>query len=523
MAFSKRQLLLLALAASLVFLRMLRTLRVVGRRRSPYATGRAAQAPTMQATRAPAAAGHFAATRATLAPTRGPPLSTMPLHRDAPRRGLNSTWSSCKGAMKQVKYSAAYLVAAPLLRKWPPSFLDEGRLAQRGTMMEAASFLVFDGPPNAQPRTVKSLDMLAFYVEHLSWYERRIQQAAKEGTHTAEARREVEDVARAAVEARLAAHTEASACRAAAAPRGGVGPGDGRVVAVLPFYAAGQGQGPSSQQARAAYLNATLASIREHLTVHVVVAVANVGDLRTAAQHGPLFDVLYLPGLVNPNKVGAAALIAAHRALRGERPSAAWAARSDLGMAGSVRALPQAEQPEALAKHAWTAPEALWRTVDHFFYTESDQLLRLRNRQQLLDRLDADPDTVFIPHRAVPLPVAADFPDSPKSGGAEGARQQLLQSAEIRNNSAFPIVEGLIHGASCCFATAHACKRGSHGLLTPDELRFNGAPLLRIHEAPNARDPFVILAGEGNFRKKVFRPCTFGRKECVAHDRPAPG
>ena len=74
----------------------------------------------------------------------------------------------CRGP-KQAKYSAAWLASSDLLRALPESYLNTSRLFKRGTMMEAASFLLLE-----KTTTYKTRDFLDFYVEHLSWYERRL-------------------------------------------------------------------------------------------------------------------------------------------------------------------------------------------------------------------------------------------------------------------------------------------------------------------------------------------------------------
>ena len=97
----------------------------------------------------------------------------------ASRRPLPPGFALCRGP-KQVKYSAAWLASRKLLAALPESFLNTSRLAKPGTMMEAASFLLLEGPPGAPgPRALKTLDLLDFYVEHLSWYERRLLVAGK--------------------------------------------------------------------------------------------------------------------------------------------------------------------------------------------------------------------------------------------------------------------------------------------------------------------------------------------------------
>merc|ERR1711965_16459 len=74
----------------------------------------------------------------------------------------------CRGP-KQAKYSAAWLASSDLLRSLPESYLNTSRLFKRGTMMEAASFLLLE-----KTATYKTRDFLDFYVEHMSWYERRL-------------------------------------------------------------------------------------------------------------------------------------------------------------------------------------------------------------------------------------------------------------------------------------------------------------------------------------------------------------
>ena len=49
----------------------------------------------------------------------------------------------CRGP-KQAKYSAAWLADTDLLRALPESYLNTSRLFKRGTMMEAASFLLLE-------------------------------------------------------------------------------------------------------------------------------------------------------------------------------------------------------------------------------------------------------------------------------------------------------------------------------------------------------------------------------------------
>ena len=125
-------------------------------------------------------------------------------------------------------------------------------------MMEAASFLLLE-----RTNTFKTRDFLDFYVEHLSWYERRLIVA----TNPLEHREKVLGAARRALATKLEAMTFRQKQRPLDA------------VAVMPFYGQGQGQGPSSVGLRGIYLNATIDSVRAALTRTVVVAVHNEDDL----------------------------------------------------------------------------------------------------------------------------------------------------------------------------------------------------------------------------------------------------
>lgn len=338
--------------------------------------------------------------------------------------------AKCVGVIKQVKYSAAWLASRKLLESFSASFLNEERLKRRGTMMEGASFLVFHG---AQSQVFKSLDLLDFYVEHLSWYERLLARAAKE---VGEGRERVQRFARWVYRSRIKQET-AKLTQLGGASR------KRRVVAVMPFYAASSGQGPSAIEMRASYLNATLASIRSSLTERIVVAVENAADLDTARAHGPLFDEFYLPGLISPDKLGVAALIATHRAL--------------------IR-LPLNQS--FFDKGHWTH-DGRWADVDYVFYTESDQIVRIVDQAALLDLADAT-GGVVVPRRVVPIPTSTDFDGTgctlevDVGGGTCKTKHDLLATTDFQTNDAIRVVDIPPPGSccSCCFPgeRSNACR-----------------------------------------------------------------
>lgn len=370
-----------------------------------------------------------------------------------------ANWVECGATMKQWKYSAAWLASASLIRSWPNAYLSEDRLVKPGTMMEGASFIVF-GAPHA--RVVKSIDMLDMYVEHLSWYERRLAKAAKERHTQRYARKRYGEAVRAV---RFQGMTRS------------------RIVAVMPYYAAGGGQGPSSVEMRASYLNATVASLRAALTDRIVVAVQNRKDLESLPRVGHL----YLPGF-RPEKLGVAALIALHRKLKGQRVSSDWLAKSDLGYVGS---------------------DDDWSDVDYVYYTESDQILRLKSLTDVLSVVDDG--YVVVPRRAVPLPTSADFAlRKDESSDDRAAREALVTSDEFNMNGELASTRMMNASCcSCCFAgdVENACRQVD--LQDRATLAGAGHRLLRRDD-----HGFAVLPGEGNFIKMAFRPCALDCSAC---------
>ena len=146
-------------------------------------------------------------------------------------------------------------------------------------------------------------------------------------------------------------------------------------------------------------------------------------------------QVLYLPN-IRPEKLGAASLIAVHRLVAGlplhdarlysrdETRSRRWDHKAPF--VGSRRRHQNGEEP------------AFWRASKYVYYTESDQILRIRSSKALTAMaLGADPETsLLVPHRGVPLPTPEDF-----NGGA------ILATEELRFNggwSSTPLLS-LIH------------------------------------------------------------------------------
>jgi hypothetical protein len=202
---------------------------------------------------------------------------------------------------------------------------------------------------------------------------------------------------------------------------------------------------------------------------------------------GPLADVLYLPN-IRPEKLGAAALIAVHRLVAGlplhdallysrdETRSRRWDHKAPF--VGSRRRHQHGEEP------------AFWRASKYVYYTESDQILRIRSSKALAAMaLGADSATsLLVPHRGVPLPTPEDF-----NGGA------ILATEELRFNGGWSSTPLDAARDACCFPSdSHACLH-TH-VQSREDLRAS-TKLLR------AAGALSLIPGEGNFLRMEYRAC----------------
>ena len=214
---------------------------------------------------------------------------------------------------------------------------------------------------------------------------------------------------------------------------------------------------------------------------------------------GPLADVLYLPN-IRPEKLGAASLIAVHRLVAGlplhdarlysrdETKAKRWDHKA--AFVGSRR------------RHQNGAPPAFWRASKYVYYTESDQILRIRSSKALAAMaLGADPATaLLVPHRGVPLPTPEDF-----NGGA------ILATEELRFNGGWSSTPLDAARDACCFPSdSHACLH-TH-VQSREDLRAS-TKLLR------AAGALSLIPGEGNFLRMEYRACAHapdgGGRACV--------
>ena len=198
-------------------------------------------------------------------------------------------------------------------------------------------------------------------------------------------------------------------------------------------------------------------------------------------------QVLYLPN-IRPEKLGAASLIAVHRLVAGlplhdarlysrdETRSRRWDHKAPF--VGSRRRHQNGEEP------------AFWRASKYVYYTESDQILRIRSSKALAAMaLGADPAAaLLVPHRGVPLPTPEDF-----NGGA------ILATEELRFNGGWGAAPLDAARDACCFPSdSHACLH-TH-VQSREDLRAS-TKLLR------AAGALSLIPGEGNFLRMEYRAC----------------
>ena len=417
----------------------------------------------------------------------------------------------------QELYSAAWFATVGSLKRLPyePYRLDKG-----GTNMEGASYLIMAGH-----HKVKSTDMLDLFIEHLSWYERRLMLGKVKNSGLVDHVR----TAFANNIRRNLAHTMATRDHnpLRASPRADV-------VAVMPFFSAGHGVGHSDLDLRRAYLNATIWPLAD-LIPNIVVSVCHPSDLAYVQSIGfPFYDVLMHSGkdgcgsnaewplsptanadppgpggmnLPDPRKLGVATLLATNRALHGAMEAAGSVLRRNTGW-------------DQKLKFVW--------------YTESDQVLRVRHLGHWLDLVERDNNTLVLPHRALPVPLADEFPGI--SGGSGDLKrggfsweQAPVTFEEVQRNSGLPnnvMHRGTGHAPSCCFPSMdHACRNLAEIQSGAEELEVfqystEDSPPTTTGLWPrggggggprdtNGTSSFAIVAGEGNFWKMLFRKCDF--------------
>ena len=374
------------------------------------------------------------------------PRSQAWWHGAARARVLPSGFEAVRGDLAQ-GYSGAWFARADAL-------LSATIQPSNRSTVEGACFAMMRGR-----ETVRSTDMLDFFVVHLSWLERRL---ALTKPSSSEASASVLTLAvRDDLQAILERHarTLRDQAREAAPSRAP------RILAVLPFFAAG-GRGDSSRYSsyalRRAALSATFWSVRAALSAHVVVAVCSEVDAQFARDALELHDDDVLracePGASEDNAEPLAAPALALAAL------AMIQARLRSSRGGAPR-MPHAPR---------RAPMETAAQFEYVYYSEADQILHVRGHAQLLaaaSNVTANSAPVVIPHRATPLPLPRDLSPATLSRIGMGAESAVATDAEdatiasvirreLRQNTAKQLHQAPRSsppaGARCCWRSRRA-------------------------------------------------------------------
>lgn len=350
-------------------------------------------------------------------------------------------------------YSAAFLCTRTVMLAHP---VAEKRLSEGAANMEGASNAMFK-----RNRLWKTVDMFDFFIEHLSWYERRFKADAANLRERALRRLGGTAFQRtSAVNPRRKTRED--------------------VVVIMPYYAtAGGDSGHSALESRRAFLRLTVESLRRTFPRYTA-CVATEPDYEYVSNTPGLdfFDVLKRFDISKPSRLGFATLFTAQKAL---------------------------------------ATDPRWAGFNFVLYTESDQILHVRDVDRLLKIAgnSAVPNHV-IPHRVMPAARRVDLGPEPLDwtdhmGSKSGFRHKpgAMALSEFAQNDAKKLHR--IHdvdAASCCFDRAPCSKHRSHWKRGHD----SSVHLFQI-AAPNGTeeetgaDSVALLAGEGNFLRQSFRVC----------------
>lgn len=198
--------------------------------------------------------------------------------------------------------------------------------------MEGASHIQMKGRS-----LFKSVDMFDFFIQHLSWYERRLDSdPAIKGTVTARLKHQTRTLT-GVDNTGLGGPFEKNSYHNPLRQK------NGQVLVVMPFYGAGKGSGNSDFSARATYLNITVLSLYE-IFPNIVISVGPESDYNYVAYESglPLYDVMATPWIVKPSALGFATIISAQRrftsgAWKGFDFVCTWIDRTIRCMQSSVR------------------------------------------------------------------------------------------------------------------------------------------------------------------------------------------
>jgi len=362
-------------------------------------------------------------------------------------------------------YSAAFLCKKAVFLK---HLVPETRLHKGVGNMEGASNYMFK-----RNRLLKTVDLFDFFVEHLSWYERRLFKDAS--------------LLRDRSLARIKTQTFHRTSQVNPS-----GQSSDKVVVIMPYYATkGGDSGHSALESRRIYLRKTVESLKPTFP-HYTVCVATKPDYEYVTDPSNelgFYDVLHYYTLPKPSRLGFATVHTAQQAML-------------------------------------TNPK--WSRFEYVFYTESDQILHVRDVNRLLHIASSEVPNHVLPHRISPVPRRVDMGPQPfdwGNGRVLGVAAGTKAMAEFARNAPKKVHRiADVTKASCCFDRSQCVKHRSHwkqGGHSSVELFQIADPTSGKEET--VRDSFALVAGEGNFLRQQFRLCKTHpdrRSMCRGDDAP---
>ena len=272
-------------------------------------------------------------------------------------------------------YSAAFLCRKAVFLK---HLVPETRLHKGVGNMEGASNYMFK-----RNRLLKTVDLFDFFVEHLSWYERRLFKDASLLRDTSLARIKTQTFHR-------TKQVNPS------------GQSSDKVVVIMPYYATkGGDSGHSALESRRIYLRKTVESLKPTFP-HYTVCVATKPDYEYVTDPSNelgFYDVLHYYTLPKPSRLGFATVHTAQQAML--------------------------NNPK-------------WSRFEYVFYTESDQILHVRDVNRLLHIASSEVPNHVLPHRISPVPRRVDMGPEPfewGNGRALGVAAGTKAMAEFARNA----------------------------------------------------------------------------------------
>ena len=326
-------------------------------------------------------------------------------------------------------YAASFLITTEHLFKYNTTY----SLTLANT--ELASFLVMEVHKSKKEKAIigsmmQSLDILDLSVIHLSAFERTIRRynqtlSEKDSFKLTQVTRDLRNVA-------ISYWADADKRNSHSAKLNAT-------VAILPWLGTEIGVGNSKLTFRLLYLQACFWSIYRHIP-RVVIGVKTKRDYKYAKTLAglPAMDVLLIEDLPH-NKALPAALVQ------------------------QAKALMQKKRPGWLCKY--------------LFFSESDQLLILKNVERAFGFLDQFPRRVLVPHRLIPYP-----------------EQVLLMnlSRQISDSRANDWQQ-----MSCCMPRQN-CKGSRTGWVRAADRQLNYVRVMGLQ----------LALGNANFRLEEYRPCS---------------